>query len=458
MRNANIANRRLAGILKSVFGMAVLMLVSISVRAQTKTVTAADQMTPANLAAGAPAGSYALSGFDSVSLFNGNLNFRLPLLAIGGRGTAGYTMMLTLNTKSWHVKRTSNMEETNVTYTPTRNPWEGNYDVGYGPGVLLGRRSGEGTKQPVIAPCTAQQPIYEKTMTRLTFTGSDGTEFEFVDQSTMGKPYTTQHSDCGQADGFSRGRVFVTTKGEAATFISDFEIKDKNSVASAVSVYTNATGYMLLRDGTRYRIDNALVSWIQDRNGNRITFNSYDEHQRLLQVTDSLNRKVSITYDNSSPTDCSIHYDVITFTGFAAAARTILVGHDCLINALRSGQTIKQYNELFLPQELNGSSNITPNTFNDKVVTGVTLPDGRQYQFRYNSYAEVARVVLPTGGAYEYDYTATSGVGDDNVTGVDKEVYRRVIERRVMPDGTNTEGRTQYSPATGATSRTLSEQ
>jgi len=438
-------------IFKSVFGIAVLLIVlSIAVTAQTVTKAGTDQMTPSNLAAGTPAGSYALSGFDSVSLFNGNLNFRLPLLAIGGRGSAGYTMMLSLNTKSWHVKRTSfntNGNETNVTYTPTRNNWQ-SYDVGYGPGILIGRRSGEGSKQPVIAPCSAQHPIYEKTTTRLTFTGSDGTEYEFVDQLTMGKPYTTQQSDCGHVDGFSRGRVFVTTKGESATFISDVEIKDQNPVALAASLYTNASGYMLLRDGTRYRIDNALVSWIQDRNGNRITFPSYDGNHRVTQIIDSLNRKVTISYDTSAETDCTSHVDVITFTGFGGAPRTITVTHGCLSSALRSDQPFLTYTQLFPVSDLNGSGNIQ-SQFNPKMVTAVTLPDRRQYQFLYNSYAELARMVLPTGGSFEYDYTTTSGVGDDNVTGVEKEVYRRVIERRVIPDGTNIEGRTRYSPATG---------
>ena len=329
--------RRIMG---SLLGAAALLLiVSGNAAGQTATRSGTDQMTPANLAAGSPAGAYALSGFDNVNLFNGNLNFHLPLLGIGGRGSAGYTMMLALNTKTWHVKRTSftvNGEETNITYTPTRNSWQG-YDAGYGPGTLIGRRSGEGTKQPVIAPCTAQHPIYEKTLTRLSFTGSDGTEYEFVDQLTMGKPYTTQQSDCGQVDGFSRGRVFVTTKGEAATFISDVEIRDKNPMAFGVSLY-NATGYMFLRDGTRYRIDNALVSWIQDRNGNRITFPTYDASHRVTQIIDSLNRQVSITYDNSAATDCTLHYDEITFTGFGLATRSIKVWHQCLSSALRSDQ------------------------------------------------------------------------------------------------------------------------
>src|SRR6185295_10041283 len=102
------------------------LVLAASGNAQTTTIAGTDQMTPSNLAAGSPAGSYPLSGFDNINLFNGNLNFRLPLLAAGGRGSAGFTMMLALNTKTWHVKRVSTFahgEET-VTYTPTPNTWQ----------------------------------------------------------------------------------------------------------------------------------------------------------------------------------------------------------------------------------------------------------------------------------------------------------------------------------------------
>src|SRR5690349_170822 len=61
-----------------------------------------DSATPLAMAPGAPAGSYAVSGFDNVNLFNGNLNFRLPLLQVGGRGEAGYTMMLPIE-QHWQV-------------------------------------------------------------------------------------------------------------------------------------------------------------------------------------------------------------------------------------------------------------------------------------------------------------------------------------------------------------------
>ena len=53
--------------------------------------TAIDGSTPPGQSPGAPAGSFALSGFDNVNLFNGNLNFSLPVMRIGGRGAVATT-------------------------------------------------------------------------------------------------------------------------------------------------------------------------------------------------------------------------------------------------------------------------------------------------------------------------------------------------------------------------------
>src|SRR6185295_11757377 len=58
-----------------------------------------DRVAPLGLTPGSPAGSYALSDFDSVNLFNGSLNFRLPLLTIGGRGNAAHTIYLPIEQK-----------------------------------------------------------------------------------------------------------------------------------------------------------------------------------------------------------------------------------------------------------------------------------------------------------------------------------------------------------------------
>jgi RHS repeat-associated protein len=87
--------------------------------------------------------------------------------------------------------------------------------------------------------------------------------------------------------------------------------------------------------------------------------------------------------------------------------------------------------------ELNGaSSSGYPNPL---MVSAVELPNGKQYQFRYNTYAELTRVVLPTGGAIEYDYASgvtDSATGSGVISGLaEKHIYRRVTERRVYPDG-----------------------
>jgi YD repeat-containing protein len=58
----------------------------------------------------------------------------------------------------------------------------------------------------------------------------------------------------------------------------------------------------------------------------------------------------------------------------------------------------------------------------------------------------LARVVLPTGGAIEYDMTPGTGVvTDTNNESTGTEIYRRLAERRTYPDGSTLEGRTVYS-------------
>jgi hypothetical protein len=74
---------------------ASLMVVGGTTNAQTGPT---DGMTPSGLSPGAAAGSYGLSGFDNVNLYNGNLDVALPLLGIGGRGGAQTQMMLKLET------------------------------------------------------------------------------------------------------------------------------------------------------------------------------------------------------------------------------------------------------------------------------------------------------------------------------------------------------------------------
>lgn len=240
-----------------------------------------DGATPAGMSRGNPAGSYALSGFDNVNLFNGHMNFHLPLLTVGGRGTARYTVMLPIE-QVW----TSQIADFNGPfYAPNYNWWDG-IKPGYGAGVLQARHMSEGCDEVYVTYGT----------TRLTFTLADGTEYELIDQPFGGQPTSSQCtiSPWDPQNGTSRGTTWVTRDGSSATFISDQAIRDI-LVATFGPWVTYPSGYLKLADGTTYRIDLGYVQWLRDRNGNRINF-TYT-NSRLSLITDSLNRQFTIEYD-----------------------------------------------------------------------------------------------------------------------------------------------------------------
>ena len=118
--------------------MAGLSLLMLPGDGYAQSTAATDGFTPEGLKTGAPAGSFQLSGFDNINYFNGNLNFSLPLLQIGGRGKSGYSIPLRIERK-WLVKKTPSIAT--YVHTPEPSSWQG-IDPGYGPGILIGRVTG----------------------------------------------------------------------------------------------------------------------------------------------------------------------------------------------------------------------------------------------------------------------------------------------------------------------------
>ena len=295
--------------------------------------------------------------------------------------------------------------------------WYGNSS--FAPGTLGGRQVGGLYRINCQAPGGGlNRNINKITLTRLTFISPDGTEFELRDQLTDGEPKVTENPCTPGFLTFNRGKVFVSRDGSGATFVSDADILDYSGGVRKIS----PSGYMLLGNGTRMRIDSGNVSWMRDRNGNKLTY-SYDSLARPTTITDSLGRQTTIVYNDTQPGS----YKEIRFSGFGGVQRTIRITGDTLGNCLRTGETLKSRHTLF-PELGNTTST---ELFDPPVTSSITLSDGRQYRFYYNSYGELARVTLPTGGAMEYDYTPGSGV----MTGSDGyEIYRRVVERRVYSD------------------------
>jgi RHS repeat-associated protein len=407
-------------------GIGLLMIVTTYVAsAQTNTT---DRDTASGIATGSS--SYALGGFDNINLFNGNLNFKLPLLVVGGRGGAEVSMNLALNTKSWRVKHTLKiMPDGNELHrwSPRFDSWTGG--VGYGPGYLSIKPLGITTSS-----CSGVTK-YSLVLTRLSLTTPDGGEHELRDQLSGGQPLF--RTSCTQ--GASRGTVFVSADGSAMTFISDTTILDRVNLSDPSPL--TPSGFLMLANGTRYRFDNGLVTWIRDRNGNRLSY-TYDASARVSTITDSLGRQVTVNYDVSDISPYGL-CDQIVFNGFGGAQRIIRISKTNLGNALRpnSGFSVQTHAQLF--PELNAASTTT--YFDPTLISQVWMPDNRMYQFYYNSYGELSKVVLPTGGSVEWDMTPGSGVITACQFCDDYQIYRRVVQRRVYVNGTTLEGKSAFS-------------
>jgi YD repeat-containing protein len=405
-----VSNKALSAF-QSLFVTTIMLLALVAHGvAQSSSVTGG--YTPEGLKTGRPAGSFQLSDFDNINYFNGNLNFRLPLLTVGGRGRVGYTIPLRIERK-WIVYTYRNPGVVNIPYS---QGWEA-IETGYGPGIVIERHGAEGA---IPDTCSPGQGFYQ-TLTRLTFMSTDGTEHELRDTATNGVKGFTHWANCEVTQTPNRGKIFISYDDSGLTFVSDHDVLDDGPTRRE-----RASGFLLFPDGRRYRVDNGLVQWIRDSNGNKITF-TYDQ-DKVTTATDSLNRRITFTY---AVIQGNRDYDVISYQGVGGAPRNITVRYKLLSQALRNG-SVMTYQQLF--PELNGSSGAV---FDPSVPVSVELPNGRSYQFKYNVYGQLARVELPTGGAIEYDHAAGLIGGAESGSyypNTDKQIYRRVIERRVYPE------------------------
>jgi hypothetical protein len=202
-------------LLRHLFAVGLLVFIALfcltSAQAQTSypTTSTTDSTTPSGLAPGSPAGSYALNGFETINLYNGDLNFHLPLVHIGGRGSAGYTMTLTFDSKRWRTRDFPHTDtygnEYDVFKVNDNSPMA--LSVGYTPGVLQGRQSGIS-----IYKCSSGSMFYAGyTLTTLTFTAADGTEYGLRDQNSNGQPHYSNGTVCTSSGyGYARGTTFST--------------------------------------------------------------------------------------------------------------------------------------------------------------------------------------------------------------------------------------------------------
>ena len=451
---------------------------------------------------GSPTGSYPMSDLDTVSLFSGNLNFNLPFLSVGSRGDAGIPLSLNVQRQwsEWRYIYNITYSYSPYTYDPptflssdcqmyydwlelgymyklfcTQVP--GTFSTvhitevvfhnpipqtsmnpvkpGYGPGILKGKTRVYATQgcryyDPTVngynSQALAGRPL--STTAYLVFTEPDGTEHQFVDKDTGGSMLTFPTPMCDAPELKPRGLTWVSVEDSSETFVADAVLPEMMGTVDQYGgeSYYGPTGYLLRKDGRRFRIEGGLVKWIRDRNGNRTDFVYDESNKRVTTITDSLGRQTSIDYDVNDTTispDGTAYglCDQIHFNGVNGTARTIRITKTMLTNALRSGFTPKTTSQLW-PNLGSYGNNTSPISNQIQIVSALWLPDGRAYKFSYNSFGELARVELPAGGAIEYDHDYTINWTDGGGTTYHNffptgPFLRRVAERREYSDKTD---------------------
>ncbi len=419
---------------------AAILVLAIGVSAYAQSAT--DGTTPPAIAPGSPAGSYTLSGIDTVNLYSGKVNVAIPVRTIRGRGDAAFTVTYPIQ-RNWTIHQLDNSDGS-VSLVPTTDILSdlSSFDF-FGPGHLTLRSAAVAGAAGLACTTTMNivQPGANNTiLTRLTWAGSDGTETELVDVLNGGKDLPNSGS-CSNLTGSSRGKVFVSTDGSSLTFISSTTIYD--SVYLAPTSGSPPDGWLFFPDGTRYTMTAGNVTQIRDRNGNEINLcTAWNGCSGAVTATDSLGRTTTFTRVPGMSGQ-----DTIAFPGYNGTQRTVTVSYAPFstttggqtVSYLASGQSLSTFGCLF--PELNGSSGTD---FNPSVITSISLPNGRSYGFLYTSYGEVAQVTLPTGGVIQYEYGglakstgSCANSMDGGTSGVitDGLIVRRVYSRKVRPAG-----------------------
>ena len=200
----------------------------------------------------------------------------LPLATVGGRGGAGFAPTLRIQSLAWQAREYVQIGYTPVIWkTPEYTTDTSSNLVGYSPGKMIGVRATD-NHQPPDFNCGEGNWETGSLVTRLKFVTTDGTEIWFHDKLYGGQIQT--YTWCSNSNYVvNRKRVFVTSNGEAMTFVSDTDITD----VIGPTLEFAPSGYLFMRDGARYRIVNGEVITIRDRNGNYIERNPNNSGQYL---------------------------------------------------------------------------------------------------------------------------------------------------------------------------------
>ncbi|HSL52763.1 MAG TPA: RHS repeat-associated core domain-containing protein [Pyrinomonadaceae bacterium] len=347
------------------------------------------------------------TAMNEINLYNGRVSLKIPIGTIGGRGQASYQPTVSIS-RTFVLRRVNDwMQGSGQWSAPILQLIAENYQDSYDfsnfqpgllPAVMFGRKTRNANPgfSGSVPPCSK--------VTKL-FVRLPGSQVELRDNLTGGEPDSSFMKN--------RGRDWHSVDGSGMFFKSDTDIIDETCsdnqwLAMNGGNVIYPTGYLMMKDGTRYRFVDGMPKWMRDRNGNTIKFTG------TSTVTDSINRQYSLL-------------NGFTYTATDGTARTVSVIQGQLSTALRSDFApggVKTETQLF-PSIASSQLRCANCPFDPNVVKAIRLPNNLEYKFFYNTYGEVARIEMPSGGVVEYEY-------DGFVPAIESPQIRRfVTEKRV---------------------------
>jgi RHS repeat-associated protein len=433
-----------------------------------------DKGTPAESKPGTSTPStYAPDKLETVNLANGNLSMNLPLVSIGGRGSASFTLALSYNSKIWSTQH--DKEDTGVDPAGSPLPYVHHYYAWYdqasmespnrfalGAGWSISLGPALKMRKVNIGPhkCSDNRnTCYTWVLTKLSLVMPDGAEVELRDQFTQGAPHWVGSAPAFSQADRSRGRVWLSGDGSATTYVSDAD----NGV-----VNNQLNGWVFLADGTRIRMEgdswgqSAHFTRIIDRNGNFVVVNY--ANPAGITYTDELGRQVILNWTPPAPLTItvkgysgvpdrviSINVETIGALDGSGIAGNLRSDFRSLPRPFTSGDYMRTaqgnwdhtivgpHTDVFLGSESGD------NVDEHYAVTRVNLLDGRSLRFRYNQYGEVAEVIYPGGGVSQIDYQGSQTSMCEGIAPYTGAFDRRVTQRRLLTDGTNLDATWTYA-------------
>lgn len=353
------------------------------------------------------------------------MSFSVPLGNYPGRG-ASMPVTLTYSSKVWRVKHLFSWTQFNGSDQSDVSPKFGEYSVsGWTTNLDVpwleytgGAQPYDANGSPVCTTCD-NSPAYGYFVERIALHMPDGSTHELRKHDTPvlrnlidGAPPLTG--------------IYVSTDGSRMKYDAD-----------------NAILY--LPDGSRYLLNAPGGAQYVDRNGNTLNYNSSTK-----QWTDTTGRVISVVLNNTIAVGQTQATQIVSLPGFGAATQQytlvwkklhVLLGYfdenqmpyngreNCFNRTLQSPYLYTSFASFEHPCGVR---------FNPSVLAEINLPNGLKYTFSYNTFGEITKVTLPTGGYYSYSYAEVDGLDFDNYNPLYGQANRGVTEQRICETGSCT--------------------